>query len=74
MPLSWVAILRKEFLFVSIENKVIFYSRPANTKSDSHRARINEAERFSSAATGKAFSPPCAYRPVAQRGEIACIQ
>jgi integrase len=48
------------------------YLRSANTKSDRHRARINDADRFSIAATRKPFVRRGVNDPAGKEG-IACI-
>jgi integrase len=49
------------------------YLRSANTKSDRHRARINEADRFSIAAI---YKPSLHYAVTdpSRKKQIACIQ
>ena len=67
-----IETLRQELGHSDITTTPI-YLRSANTKSDRHRARINEADRFSLAVTCKPF-PRRAVNDPAHREAIACIQ
>jgi integrase len=67
-----IETLRQELGHSDITTTQI-YLRSANTKSDRHRARINEADRFSLAATCKPFLLRAVTNP-ARKEEIACIQ
>jgi integrase len=67
-----IETLRQELGHSDITTTQI-YLRSANTKSDRHRARINEADRFSIAATSKPFVRHAVTDP-AGKEEIASIQ
>lgn len=67
-----IETLRQELGHSDITTTQI-YLRSANTKSDRHRARINEADRFSLAPTRKPFLRR-ALTDSSRKGEIACIQ
>jgi len=67
-----IETLRQELGHSDITTTQI-YLRSANTKSDRHRARINEADRFSLAATCKPFLRRAVTDP-SRKEEIACIQ
>lgn len=67
-----IETLRQELGHSDITTTQI-YLRSANTKSDRHRARINEADRFSLAVTCKPF-PRRAVNDPAHKEVIACIQ
>jgi integrase len=67
-----IETLRQELGHSDITTTQI-YLRSANTKSDRHRARINEADRFSLAATCKPFLRRALTDP-SRKGRIACIQ
>jgi integrase len=67
-----IETLRQELGHSEITTTQI-YLRSANTKSDRHRARINEADRFSTAETRKPFVRRAVSDP-AGKEEIACIQ
>jgi integrase len=67
-----IETLRQELGHSDITTTQI-YLRSANTTSDRHRARINEADRFSLAPTYKPF-PRRALTDASRKGEIACNQ
>lgn len=67
-----IETLRQELGHSDITTTQI-YLRSANTKSDRHRARINEADRFSIAATSKPFLRRTVTDP-ADKEQIASIQ
>ena len=67
-----IETLRQELGHSDITTTQI-YLLSANTKSDRHRARINDADRFSIAATSKPFLRRAVTDP-AGKEEIASIQ
>jgi len=67
-----IETLRQELGHSDITTTQI-YLRSANTKSDGHRARINEADRFSMTAICKPFLRGTVTDP-SPKEEIACIQ
>ena len=67
-----IETLRQELGHSDITTTQI-YLRSANTKSDRHRARINEADRCSLAVTCKPL-PRRAVNDPAHNEAIACIQ
>jgi integrase len=67
-----IETLRQELGHSDITTTQI-YLRSANTKSDRHRARFNEADRLSLAATCKPFPRRAVIDPSRKEG-IACIQ
>jgi integrase len=67
-----IETLRQELGHSDITTTQI-YLRSANTKSDRHRARINEADKFFIAATRKPFFRRAVTEPVGKE-EIASIQ